>query len=323
MENQISFYSDLPRSCRQCEQTFALDDPEYNRGVFWIPSLDQWLTKSSFKSERRNIDPKITLFLCNACFIEKALHKMSRSVCACCGVYDNYRGSPPKMDRSRFTIQGNLGIGDFKIVGPLPWHFEQNDNLCIACLNTLIEKGVIKRIKGSSTEKSKRKLPNSIIDHEEFEVYLVCDICNSKSHEEGKLNWGTFIDNSRFVTRSHHFVTKTPIDLAYSGATVCPDCLSRIPHSIEMNVECGRCKQKFEELIPNSNLGDGCAGFIDEKGIYCGYGSNKDFNKYIWVDNVMPKDLKHVHNICDQCIDSLILQNILLFEKEYDFWTGE
>lgn len=59
------------------------------------------------------------------------------------------------------------------------------------------------------------------------------------------------------------------------------------------------------------------AGYVEEKGIYCGYTSKYDGFYLFYINESIPPMLKIGDNVCDKCIDNFLETNLIYIDKNY------
>lgn len=91
---------------------------------------------------------------------------------------------------------------------------------------------------------------------------------------------------------------------------------------METHPKCDLCDQEFECIYDGDPFGYGCASRVNGDGIRCYFGSNKDLNQYSWVGGSIPSHLNGVKNICDDCIDKLEVDKVIVFAGEYNPLNG-
>lgn len=78
--------------------------------------------------------------------------------------------------------------------------------------------------------------------------------------------------------------------------------------------QCDLCSKLFEHYFAFGGT-SGCAGYIDDSGITAGFGSKHDGDGYVWTNKVRPEHLMKCSSICDNCIDQLHSDKIIMIVK--------
>lgn len=99
---------------------------------------------------------------------------------------------------------------------------------------------------------------------------------------------------------------------------VCNECFSKMETELVLPVTCDVCLKKYESVMPDSkDQGYGCASSMTDGKIICGYGSLHDCSIYRWCDMIRPDKYRNYNLICDNCIDELIADKMIIYHRDY------
>lgn len=366
------FLIEAPTKCRECEVRAGSPAAVLGEGMFWIPSVNQWIDVATAYLDRRQppLDGKRALWYCAFCFRKKALTYMSQLQCANCGVWDNTRGHAPIIYRSRNRIEVNGAVGNFKIVKALPEHLKDHDRLCMQCFETIRTNGHLKLLmetrwgepreevvgegeeavkeEGGQEEAKKEEEAGKEEEEVEEEANMGegsrCSGCdrpwnvndNSDFESSDICAWAQFYDDRIFsYGLQGTFKTSEPVMFPFPGRQLCNPCLKKLTYEPYKACRCGLCKGSFQdygwekEPIDHEDRerygggqGSGCCATPSERGLYCGYGSTKDNDKYKWATGIMPDRFRKIQNVCDSCLDQLLKDGVIEYEGEHNPWVG-
>lgn len=286
MQTHYDIVHNLPKKCRTC-----LTQVETTQGFYWIPSDDQWFRLIDYKCEHRNIDPTKVLCYCQSCYIQYTLDKHCEFRCCNCGMYDNYKGFPPNIKQNHPLISSNAALGEFIFVSDKPDHLKQDGYLCIPCLSQLQQTGIIKKC---------RKYDEP------------CCLCH-KVHEDGNVH--LVLSSTVILSFDNECVVEPPINVNKFPAHICGICLKQFKVTNNTFIQCDLCHNKFKQMYHNQ--ASKCCSSVNERSITCGYGSEYDTSTYSWSHGVMPEKYKDVRQLCDNCITTLIEDNVIKFKEHY------
>jgi len=136
-------------------------------------------------------------------------------------------------------------------------------------------------------------------------------------------NWGTILDKNHFQDRT--MTVYEILNYDFENQTeehICNDCIDKVQLEPYLPVECDRCHKKFRSTFPynedkqfNSNQGIDCDSTVTDDIIVGAYGSNFD-NVRVTYANGRPDELEKSWNICDGCIEELIVTGVC--EDKYE-----
>ena len=134
------------------------------------------------------------------------------------------------------------------------------------------------------------------------------------------MSWSTFDDEKTFSTWGGVFTVEEPIKPVDDKfpCSICNICIRKMKVEPLLSVECHVCHDKFQSTFDRCyEQAWGCASYISETGISCGYGSDKDCTSYGWTAKIKPEEYKDKSNICDTCINRLIENNTIVHLKSW------
>jgi|SRR3989338_6040622 len=165
--------------------------------------------------------------------------------------------------------------------------------------------------------------------HQQYEqVFAICDKDNTdkdtlsentnyNSDDEYNNLYNILINENKGCNASGSFQIKTDdedLKIKMSNLkypiTICDKCmlLFGIDYINNMENTCDLC-------CNNTWCGSQCS--LLDTGVCCGYGSSYDMNKYRWKTGGKPKNLKNIHNICDNCLEHFINNGCLIADGQY------
>lgn len=93
---------------------------------------------------------------------------------------------------------------------------------------------------------------------------------------------------------------------------------SGLPYTCNnQSIVCCLCLSRYPSIFGETQ-GRHCSTTVIDSEIVCHYGSDHDTMGYKWVSGNKPEQYKHTKNICDMCLDILIKDNIIEFNRRYD-----
>jgi hypothetical protein len=160
---------------------------------------------------------------------------------------------------------------------------------------------------------------------EEMEATPKCSQC----HKQWSNNDTTEFPDDQVVLAWAEFLSPTIFNYGLSGTfqltegsvksdeypvAVCNSCLKAFQYEPYLNVTCGNCHEKYQGLFPSLSTDQGykCSASVNEIGIRGEYGSCKYDDEVLkWTHGIIPDSMRHVKNICDKCITTLIEQKVV------------
>lgn len=285
-------------TCRICDKSVNGDE---DKCLYLSPVYGQYFMKHHIDEQKFKIPLESIMTFCIDCGMEYLLKKINRNVrcenCKCFIDRDNYDNTKLCYDCKNKKDDGTLDIADTA----------DNKN----------EESV--------------KLPYRYAGSK-------CVNCDEIESNNGDCNWGliegntiTFEYKSAFGSRKDVFSLKS----SYIGGEVinvtdgiiCKTCVAKFLENYDTkpdpksSFECDLCKTSFPHMYPES-IHDSkqaweCSSSVTYSGIYSGYGSCFDMDKFIWANRIAPKKFDSCKEICDNCIKKLVADKIVIHIPEY------
>lgn len=145
--------------------------------------------------------------------------------------------------------------------------------------------------------------PSSNVDNLETDIPIESDTDSDSSEDYNP------IDNSSLFSKL------SSLDSSLFPVSICSECISYI--NLETKIEsivCDLCQYETEQDICG---GHSCANYIQDTGVFCGYGSLFDMSRYRWSSGGKPMEYKNIKTVCDQCLRNMIDNNIIIEDGDY------
>ncbi|SPN79907.1 Hypothetical protein ZAZAV_596 [Cedratvirus Zaza IHUMI] len=148
-----------------------------------------------------------------------------------------------------------------------------------------------------------------------------CALCSSS--EKGS-SWGSAYDEHSFLLLSldrddqrssillpsrESYKWKEAFPDLEQGDIICNKCVNKHEHE-RMYTICDLCSGKYEPIF-SDNQGVRCSSIVTETYIIGEYGSHHDEDKFYFTQG-RPEYIKLEHNVCDDCIETLVKQGVCL-----------
>src|SRR3989338_7285529 len=302
----------IKEKCHECKCTSLINDSIFRifpKKTHFVETSNQWFIGSDIldgNSKIENKGEKDIWTYCKNCYVKYTM-KQSKYKCLNC------------------------------VQNKKPLHLDQDGKICMICLQNFIVNGLlIPESEYYSKNLSLLQPKQSIPKHDYTKkLYMeeICIFCKSKNlfnthnYNDNKVNssniWYKLI-NSGEMSDGYNTIYKvkpnnkeTITDNLKYPASVCDVCIDLFSLEDIKSISCDLCLNTFVD----SDCGGGinCAAFVGDNGVFCGYGSDHDMERYRWMTGGKPDIFRNAKNICDKCLVHLINQKLLIPDGEYNF----
>ena len=333
----------IKEECHECGCMCLLTDSIlriFPKKEHFVETSNQWLIGKDIingvaKIENKRVEgyydnalwEKDIWTYCANCYIKYTM-KCNKYLCLNCGCYETYQGCPPIIKKNDNFVSANMRIGDFNFIdNKKPKNIDEDGKLCMVCLQNFIVEGLLIPKSEYYSEKLSYIKPTQCISQHSSEkrsIKDICVFCNIENEFIENCNNTCYnMINNTEISNGHNRVYKAKLndsniilDNMEYPASVCDKCINIFSLEEIKTISCDLCLNQF--IDSQCGGGSNCASFIEDNGVFCGYGSDHDTEQYRWKTGGKPNIFTNIKKICDKCLIHLVDQKLLIPDGEYN-----